>query len=119
LLLPVLSQARERANTVKCASNLKQVGAGLEIYNQVNKHLPLNGKPVSLVQAMEEMNIAGVMVCPSDPTGPPSYTMNTQFAGMPKTAGDPTDILASESGTRHVGGPNILYFDGHVEEKQQ
>jgi prepilin-type processing-associated H-X9-DG protein len=44
--------------------------------------------------------------------------MNTAFAGLPKSAGNPTDVLGSESGNRHTAGPNILYFDGHVEERQ-
>ena len=119
LLLPMLSQARERAKTVNCASNLRQVGAGLEMYNQVHKQLPLSGKPADLSKAMDEMNIGGVMVCPSDPGGPPSYTMTAAFEGMPKSAGNPTDVLAVESGKRHVAGPNVLYFDGHVEERSQ
>src|SRR5882724_11386481 len=75
LLLPMLSRARERAKTVQCASNLRQVGAGLEMYNQIHKQLPLDASPAGLSKAMDEMNIGGVMVCPSDAGGPPSYTM--------------------------------------------
>lgn len=32
ILLPVLSQAREQANRIKCAANLRQIGAALFIY---------------------------------------------------------------------------------------
>jgi prepilin-type processing-associated H-X9-DG protein/prepilin-type N-terminal cleavage/methylation domain-containing protein len=118
ILLPMLSRAREQGRTVNCASNLRQVGAGLEMYNQVHKHLPLDGTPASLSRAMDEMNVQGVMVCPADPGGSPSYAMAALFAGLPKSAGNPTDTLATESGNRHPGGPNILYSDGHVEERQ-
>lgn len=33
LLLPALNKARERANTIKCASNLKNLGATTALYN--------------------------------------------------------------------------------------
>ncbi len=36
MLLPALSKAREQANTVKCASNLKQIGIELEVYANNN-----------------------------------------------------------------------------------
>jgi prepilin-type N-terminal cleavage/methylation domain-containing protein len=36
LLLPGLERAREQANTVRCASNLSQIGAAIVIYGQEN-----------------------------------------------------------------------------------
>src|SRR5687768_2336776 len=42
LLLPALNQARQAANTVKCASNLQQIGQGIGIYVAVHKgQMPL------------------------------------------------------------------------------
>ncbi|MBL4701902.1 MAG: DUF1559 domain-containing protein [Phycisphaeraceae bacterium] len=41
ILLPALGKARKSARTIKCASQLKQLGIGVEIYSQVYKgYLP-------------------------------------------------------------------------------
>lgn len=37
ILLPVLGRARESANTIKCASNLRTIGQGIELYLVANK----------------------------------------------------------------------------------
>ncbi len=39
ILLPSLNRARETANRVKCAANLKQIGSGLLLYSNENKGL--------------------------------------------------------------------------------
>jgi prepilin-type N-terminal cleavage/methylation domain-containing protein len=37
ILLPSLNRARETANRVKCASNLRQIGQGFLLYSNENK----------------------------------------------------------------------------------
>ncbi len=40
ILLPALNAAKERANRVKCASNLRQIGQALNLYSNDNKMYP-------------------------------------------------------------------------------
>jgi prepilin-type N-terminal cleavage/methylation domain-containing protein/prepilin-type processing-associated H-X9-DG protein len=41
ILLPALNRARDYANTIKCASNLRQIGSGIAIYvSDYNGYLP-------------------------------------------------------------------------------
>ncbi len=45
ILLPSLNRARETANRVKCASNLKQIGLAIQLY--ANEQHPIGGYPRS------------------------------------------------------------------------
>src|SRR5688572_11622614 len=40
ILLPSLNRAREQANRIKCASNLRQIGQAIMIYANENKNGP-------------------------------------------------------------------------------
>jgi len=117
ILLPVVAVARKRGQATKCASNLRQIGMELEIYSQTNRQLPDTKDAATLAAALAEIDQTGgqIFQCPSDDASKFSYSLNPQFAGLPKTAGKATDMLANESGARHIGGANALFFDGHVE----
>jgi prepilin-type processing-associated H-X9-DG protein len=91
------------------------------MYNQSVKALPDVPTPTGLSQALIEIRAATepLFHCPSDPTSALDYSMNPQFAGLPKMSGKAGDVLANETGTRHSGGANVLYFDGHVDQAAQ
>jgi prepilin-type N-terminal cleavage/methylation domain-containing protein/prepilin-type processing-associated H-X9-DG protein len=39
ILLPTLGAVREQANTIKCASNMRQIGVGMEVYLAASKQM--------------------------------------------------------------------------------
>jgi prepilin-type N-terminal cleavage/methylation domain-containing protein/prepilin-type processing-associated H-X9-DG protein len=77
ILLPSLNRARETANRVKCASNLKQVGQAILLYSNENR----NAYPRSKY-------LAGATVLPT--WGTPYGTASTAgAAGIATTSADP------------------------------
>ena len=87
LLMPALSAARQRANTLKCVSNMRQIGVSAQLY--VNEHgnrtpviEPWPDKPEysstdgaqSILQAFGPYGVTpAVLQCPSDTAGPNYY----------------------------------------------
>jgi prepilin-type N-terminal cleavage/methylation domain-containing protein len=110
ILLPALSKAKEQANRVKCAANLKQFGIAFQLYTTDNKgRFPAcgaerrpedwiyweNGRNINqgaIVKYFGKTFTKGVYICPSDdveshPGGVNaykySYTLNYNFSGYP------------------------------------
>lgn len=117
ILIPVISRAREHAKQSQCASNLRQIGAGMEIYNQIYRALPLVATNAGVNAAMADVKLVGVMRCPDDEPGTLSYAMNPAYAGLPKAQGNAADPMAFETGAGHSGQYNTVYFDGHVDAR--
>ena len=117
ILLPVVRQAREQAARVRCASNLRQIGAGLHAYFNDNKALPMkwNGAesanphvfrfhndPEDISQAMERYaGSRDVYYCPS--------------GWKQRSAGDwwpyGTGTIASTYQFPFLLGPNLWWLD--------
>ena len=129
ILLPSLNRARETANRVKCASNMRQIGQGALLYSNDNK-----GKyPDTLGEILKTQDITlEVFECPSgDVTAPADVAKGTMEAkvawvdkGCPYTwvgkglkNSTPGDVLVLyEREDDHGGdGMNMLFADGHVE----
>ncbi len=83
VLLPALSGARVHANTVKCASNLRQIGLGWTMYAQANRGY----------------------VCPSR-LPPLPVGRNYDFGNGPQYRPRWYDILGSYSGVHPVRNPS-------------
>ena len=82
LLLPALAGAKRRANQVKCLSNIRQLGLGLQLYaDEFNGEFPLrrssltgNAWPDTAAKYYGDRH---VLVCPSDRWGSErSYIIN-------------------------------------------
>jgi prepilin-type processing-associated H-X9-DG protein len=129
ILLPSLNRARETANRVKCASNLKQIGLASLLFSNENR----GKQAATLGELLRTQDITiDVFVCPSsgnavpaDVRGGPVNVMaewvdaNSSYvwAGAGKTNEMRADeVLCYERMHNHDGdGINIVFGDGHVE----
>lgn len=127
IILPALNGAKERANRVKCASNLRQIGQGFLLYANDHKKYP----PDLGTLVKEDMNIE-VFICPSGdneiPDAVRKATADEQakwvnehadyyyIGANAKDGGDPDAIMVYEKPENHDRqGINILFNDGHVD----
>ena len=131
ILLPSLNRAREQANRVKCASNLRQIGQGVQMY--ANNH---GGQcPDTFEQLLVDQDLSpDVFVCHSTTDSyAPGATAQAQAANLSKGghlsyvyagkgltqpgsfAASRNIVLAYEPLTNHTSqGVNMLFADGHV-----
>jgi prepilin-type N-terminal cleavage/methylation domain-containing protein/prepilin-type processing-associated H-X9-DG protein len=74
VLLPALQKAREQANTVRCLSNLKQIGTAIVMYANGNKGYLVPGSHMQPGDAQERDDwstiLVNVRLLPSPPQGP-------------------------------------------------
>ncbi|HEY1921433.1 MAG TPA: H-X9-DG-CTERM domain-containing protein [Tepidisphaeraceae bacterium] len=127
IMIPSLNRARETANRVKCASNLRQIGQAILLYSNDKK----GQYPPDLGTLIKTEDITiSVFVCPDSHGPPPPAGMtpdqqadwvnqNSDYiyvgAGM-KQGVDGMTVVCYEKDVDHGNdGMNILFGDGHVE----
>lgn len=125
VMLPALNRAREQANRVKSASNLRQMGQAAFLYANAN-----GGKfPADLATMYKQEDLSpSVFINPRTSTVPPPPGDKDSIAqwveehsdyvwlGKGKTADTPPDaILGYEKLDEVTEGANVLFGDGHVE----
>jgi prepilin-type processing-associated H-X9-DG protein len=86
------------------------------MYSQLHKQLPDVPTATALGDSLIELKAATAqsLHCPSDDAEGYGYAMTAKFTGLPKSAGKPDEVLASDTVARHSGKANALYFDGRV-----
>jgi prepilin-type processing-associated H-X9-DG protein len=128
ILLPSLNRAREQANRVKSASNLRQIGIGAIMYANDNK----NRLPQDFGQLLKYQLTLDVFVNPRGPGQAPPPGMSQEQAAewvrehsdyayvgagkkMTELPGTAETVLAYEKPDGLNDGINMLFGDGHVE----
>jgi prepilin-type N-terminal cleavage/methylation domain-containing protein len=73
LLLPALANAKQRAKTIQCLNNLRNLGLGLRMYVDDNEGIfPLRTyRPCWTGRMSNEIANPKILVCPSDGPNPP------------------------------------------------
>ena len=127
ILLPSLNRARETANRVKCASNMRMIGQALLLYANQNH----GAYPPKLEDLITSQLVDGEpFVCPSsgDTVAPGSGNaqaanlsagghLSYVYIGQKLSPSSPADqVLVYELPSNHnKDGGNFLFADGHVE----
>jgi hypothetical protein len=112
MLLPALAKAKERAQTISCVSNVKQLGLAVRMYaTDNNDHFPSAANWCDAVQ-----NYVGSprpFQCAADDSLRCAFAYNQKLDGLKDDEINPQTVLFIESSTgwNAAGGPEL--FDAH------
>jgi prepilin-type processing-associated H-X9-DG protein len=121
ILLPSLNRAREQANRIKCASNMRQIGQAIQIYANENK----GQFPPDLDTLLKQGDLTSeVFICPSssDERAPDGTSLTVAghlsfvyVPGQNYKAGAYSVLLYEPLTNHNNDGINVLFGDGHVD----
>jgi hypothetical protein len=107
MLLPALAQAKGKAQTINCISNMKQVCLGMRIYaSDHNETFPPAATWCDAIQ--QNLGSPKVLQCPADRSAQRcSYAFNRKLGGVSVNQANPQTVLIFEcqGGWNISGGP--------------
>jgi len=130
MLLPALAKAKQKAQTIQCLNNSKQLVLAVHIYaNDNTNQLPPLANWCDAIQ--HEVGSEKIFKCPAaDVTERCSYALNSKLEGADLEKLDPQTVLIFETGggwnlsggrellldhSRHGGVFIVGFADGHAE----
>ncbi len=125
ILLPALSHAREQANRIKCASNLRQITLAVTMYTSADQHSAFPPDVATLAKVMELD--PKMFVCPTSNqnaatapeqirVGSPNCSYIYVYPKAFKGNQVPSDfVIVYEPIEDHSKGANFGFADGRVE----
>ena len=127
MLLPALSQAREKARRINCAGNMKQIGLSLRMYSGDFGETFPNGNNetgLNLLCSQSYLTSMKVFTCPSTTTSESADIVMVSAeldyvykGGWSETqCGTATGISLDlrNTSSNHTNFGNVLFGDGHV-----
>ena len=109
MTLPALARAKQRAQTINCINNLKQLGLAVRIYaSDHNDLMPPTATWCDAIQS--NVGSPNVFQCPSEPGQRCAYAFNSNLDGKKVNEVDPQTVLLFESnaGWNGSGGTNVM-----------
>jgi prepilin-type processing-associated H-X9-DG protein len=131
LLLPALAKAKQRAQTIQCLNNMRQLALGARMYSQEHQnHFPPAATWCDALKT--EVGSDKVFLCPTaHPEDRCDYAYNSQLDGMDVKDINPRTVLFFEADpgwnisggaeqmrmpSRHGRTYVVVFADGHVEQ---
>jgi prepilin-type N-terminal cleavage/methylation domain-containing protein len=114
LLLPALSQAKQKASRIKCVSNLKQIGLGFRLWSgDHDDKFPLQvPKPEGVMNDPLATNVLGTMGIWRNFEVMSNELSTPQIVLCPSDSDRPTTVVTNWSGFQYVANGAISYTVG-------